>query len=54
MWAANKPEIKESEEKLLKMRRSTVVKGLTDKQIAFCEAYTRTNNLKLAAIAAGF
>lgn len=54
MWAANRPMIEETEEELLDMPRSLVIDGLTDKQITFCEEYTKTNNITLAAKRAGF
>lgn len=54
MWAANKPIIEETTEELLGMKRSEVIADLTDRQITFCEVYTRTNNIRLAAKQAGY
>lgn len=46
--------IVETEQELLNMSRSEVIKNLTDKQQAFCEQYTRNNNARLAAKQAGY
>lgn len=54
MRAARQPEIKETEQELLTLDRKVVIKGLTDKQQRFCEIYTRTNNIRLAAKQAGY
>ena len=54
MLIANKPEIEETEEELLKMKHAKVTVGLNDKQIAFCEYYARTNNVGMSAIKAGY
>lgn len=52
--AARRPQIEETEEELLNMKRSDIVKYLTDKQVLFCEVYTRTNNIRLSAKEAGY
>jgi len=44
----------ETEEELLKMSRQEATLNLTDKQISFCENYSRTNNAILAAKKAGY
>jgi phage terminase small subunit len=54
MWAANKPAIAETEAELLEMPRSVVIAPLNDKQITFCEEYTKTNNITLSAKRAGY
>ena len=54
MLLANKPEIKETEEQLLRMKHAEATANLSDKQIAFCEFYARTNNIGMSAIKAGF
>ena len=52
--AARRPEIEETEDELLNMDRMDIVRYLTDKQVLFCEVYTRTNNIRLAAKEAGY
>lgn len=44
----------ETEEELLKMTREEACLYLNDKQIQFCETYTRSYNVRLSAIKAGY
>jgi hypothetical protein len=46
--------VKETEEELMKMSREEAREGLVDKEIMFCEEYTRNKNIKIAAIKAGY
>lgn len=43
-----------SNEELLEMTFSEATKGLTEKQQRFCEEYTRSYNIKMAVIKAGY
>jgi len=53
MIPCSKPEIMETQEELMAMPRSVVIANLTDRQITFCEEYTKSNNIRLAAKRAG-
>lgn len=46
--------VEETEEELLAMTREEACFGLNEKQIRFCEVYTRNYNIRLAAKQAGY
>lgn len=43
-----------TEEQLKNMKRSEIIDGMTDREIAFCEYYIHDYNVKMAALKAGY